>query len=161
MCKEMSFEERSAINAYTLDAYANINASLRGLDSFSPVNKERAVHIHNALQQASIPCECVVYRGMSQKALGRFEKFSDHELIGCHIREAGFMSTSLNKEDAFKGNILLEISVPQGEKGAYVGYISGMGHSENEVLFDTGRRYRITSVKYDLDGRRIVCATMY
>lgn len=131
------------------------------MDTFSIENSQRAIEMHEALQRTSISCDCVVYRGMSSKAFGPYEKCSDNELIGCCIREPGFMSTSIKKEDAFRGNVLLELTVPKGELGAYVGYISGMGHSESEVLFDAGRRYRITNVKYDMDGRRIVCAKMF
>lgn len=52
--------------------------------------------------------------------------------------------------------MLLEIEVPKGSHGAYVGDISAAGHYESEVLFDAGQKMRIISVRYDRNGRRII-----
>ena len=70
------------------------------------------------------------------------------------------MSTSLNSEDSFSGDIKLVISVPAGAKGAYVGYLSQLGHSESEVLFDMGSVMQITKVDRDKNGQRVIYAQM-
>lgn len=150
-------ENRAAIRSYTGIAYANINATLRGLNSqFHPGNYECAQKIHQALLGASIPCACTVYRGVSSKALGMLRMLPDTMLAGRIIRDRGFLSTSLDRNSAFGGDILLEIEVPKGAHGAYVGDISSVGHYESEVLFDAGQKMRIVKVRRDENGRRII-----
>lgn len=153
----LSGEERSAISAYTGTAYANINAVLRGIDSrFTEGNHQRAKNIHSALSRARLPADCVVHRGTSRAALGRLADMPDQALVGHVISDDGFMSTSLKKEDAFGGEVQLEIHAPKGSRAAYVGSISQLGHHESEVLFDCGQDMRITGVRRDTFGRRTI-----
>ena len=97
---------------------------------------------------------------MNSTALGPLEKLSDQELIGAVFTDNGFMSTSLAQEDAFGGAVQLEIEVPKGAKGAYVGYISQQGHAESEVLFDMGQYIKILGVNRDQYGNRKIHARM-
>lgn len=157
----LSKEQYAALRAYTGFAYVNINATLRGISaSFQEGNKEKAVLIHQALSACSLPRACTVYRGASSSALGDLQNAPDYELVGSFFNDNGFMSTSLNSEDSFDGEIKLVISVPAGAKGAYVGYLSHLGHSESEVLFDMGAVMRITKVDRDKNGQRIIYAQM-
>lgn len=157
----LSKEQYAALSAYTGSAYVNINATLRGLSpSFQDGNKEKAVLIHQALSVCSLPRACTVYRGASSSALGALQNAPDHELVGSFFNDNGFMSTSLNSGDSFGGEIKLVISVPAGAKGAYVGYLSQLGHSESEVLFDMGAVMRITKVDRDKNGQRIIYTQM-
>ena len=149
--------QREAIHAYTGSAYANINSVLRGLsDRFSEGNYERAVEIHKALLSSPLPADCIVYRGVSSQALGKLKGLPDEALVGKVFRDKGFMSTSLNRGDAFGGDVLLEIEAPRGTPAAYVGHISQAGHYESEVLFDVNRIMKITSARRDMNGRRII-----
>ncbi len=154
----ISQDEARAIRDYTGNMYyQNINSVLRGLDSgFDSGNCERANLIHSALSQSQIPCDCTVYRGTSLAALGEFQNLSNEDLVGHTIVDYGFMSTSLNSSDAFGGDIRLEISVPQGTNGAYVGYLSNCGHAESEVLLDAGQTMEITGARHDMFGNRII-----
>lgn len=157
----LSSFERSAVRDYTGTSYVNINAVLRGLESdFDNGNHERASLIHSALSQSSIPQSCTVYRGASLSSLGNYANATDEELIGNIISDDGFMSTSLNRENAFGGEIRYEISVPEGANGAYVGYLSHAQHYESEVLFDCGQMLQITDVRRDMFGNRTIVARM-
>lgn len=157
----LSKETQSAIRDYTGTKYRNINAVLRGIThDFDPGNRERAARIHSALQQSSIPSACTVYRGASLEALGAYRNLSDDQLVGLVLIDRGFMSTSLNSGDAFGGEIRLEIHVPEGAQGAYVGYLSECGHYESEVLFDRRQRLEITDVHRDSFGNRIIRANL-
>ena len=157
----LSPAEHSAVRDYTGTSYVNINAVLRGLESdFDTGNHERASLIHSALSRSSIPQSCTVYRGSSLRSLGAYSNARDDELIGRYIVEDGFMSTSLNREDAFGGEIRYEITVPEGANGAYVGYLSHAAHYESEVLFDYGQTMQITDVRYDHFGNRIIVARL-
>lgn len=158
----LSGRQRDGVRAYTGSAYADINAALRGLAKgfSSEDNLNCAKQIHSALQTSSIPCQCVVYRGMSSAALGDLKDLSDEELVDRVYTDNGFMSTSLSPDDAFGGNVQLEIEVPEGARGAYVGYISQHGHAESEVLFDRGQYLKILQVRRDQFGRRVIRARM-
>ena len=154
-------EQYAALSAYTGAAYGPINAALRGLSGgFGEGEKETAVLIHQALSACRLPQSCTVYRGVSAAALGPLQNVPDDRLVGLFFTDKGFMSTSLNKEDAFGGAVKLVIDVPAGAKGAYVGYLSQMGHSESEVLFDLGQVMQITAVERDDSGRRVIRARM-
>lgn len=153
----LSQEQKGAIHSYTGAAYSNINARLRGLEkSFDPGNLECAQKIHQVLSSASIPNDCIVYRGVSSKALGMLRMLPDSMLVKKTFTDHGFMSTSLDRNSAFGGDMLLEIEAPKGSHGAYVGDISSAGHYESEVLFDAGQQMRIKAVRRDENGRRIV-----
>lgn len=157
----LSKEQYAALSAYTGSAYVNINETLRGISpAFQDGYKEKAVLIHQALSACSLPQACTVYRGASNAALGALQSVPDHQLVGSFFSDNGFMSTSLNSEDSFGGDIKLVISVPAGAKGAYVGYLSQLGHSESEVLFDMGSVMQITKVDRDKNGQRIIYAQM-
>ena len=155
---ELSIDEVNAITDYTgNNYYKNINGVLRGSQSkYDSGNKERAINIHSALSKSQIPCDCIVYRGAPLASLGEYKNFSNEELVGHTIVEPGFMSTSIEKGNEFGGEIKLEIEVPKGTNGAYVGYLSQAGHYETEVLFDAGQIMEITGARNDMFGNRII-----
>lgn len=158
---KMSDKEKEAFQKYTGTAYVNINATLRGIDkSFEVGNRENAKNLHAVLENASLPCESTVYRGMSSKALGNLNKISDNELVGKIFWDKGFLSTSLESSSAFGGDVLLEIHAPAGSHGLYVGYVSSAGHYEEEVLFDMNQSMRIDSVTHDNFGRKLLKVTI-
>ena len=160
--QNLSSEQTAAIRDYTAAAYVNINSALRKMDlnSFDEGNKTKAQLMHQVLASSRIPVQCTVYRGASSEALGYLSNKSDDELLGAFFADRGFLSTSINKKDAFAGDIQLEIEVPAGAHGAYVGYISQYGHNESEVLFDIGQKFVISSVRRDSQGRRVISAKM-
>ena len=159
--ESLTKEQYAAFSAYTGTAYININETLRGLCSdFHSGNKEKAMLIHQALSTCSLPQACTVYRGASNAYLGSLQNLSDSQLEGKYFCDNGFMSTSINPGDAFGGEIKLVINVPAGAKGAYLGYLSQLGHSESEVLFDVGSVMRITKVTRDQNGRRVIYADL-
>ena len=154
-------EQRAAVSDYTGIAYGNINATLRGIStSFVPGYREKAILIHQALSASRIPQPCTVYRGALAAALGVLQNAPDTQLVGSFFSDSGFMSTSINAEDSFGGEIKLVIEVPQGARGAYVGYLSQMDHSESEVLFDAGAVMKITAVEKTDTGKRLIHARM-
>lgn len=157
----LSSNERNAVKDYTGTAYLNINSVLRGKESsFDAGNREKAKAIHSALSKSHLPQSCTVYRGASKEALGKYANLPDEALVGKIISDDGFMSTSLNSSDSFGGEVKLEIDVPAGANGAYVGHISRAGHYESEVLFDCGQVMQITGVKKDFFGNRVICVKL-
>ena len=156
----LSDTEKEAVNAYTNTAYSNINQNLRGIsNSWDPGNLDRAKALHSALGRSSLPCDCTVYRGASSAVLGNYKNLSNEELKGKILKDNGFMSTSLDRDRAFEGDILLEIDVPKGSKGAYVGNVGHYGHIESEVLFDCNSMMVINDVQ-NINGKRVIKASM-
>ena len=81
--------------------------------------------------------------------------------MGKVILDKGFMSTSTIKGKEFGGEVRLEILVPAGSKGAYLGNgVSVVGEGESELLFDKGSRLKIIGVSYDMWNNRIIKARM-
>ena len=157
--EQLTTTQRSALRDYTDTSYSNINSSLRGKSRFSAGNVEKATAIHQALSKATIPCACTVYRGASNAALGYLQNLSDDELVGHVIRDGGFLSTTLQPDSPFMGNVQFEISVPAGAHGAYIGSLSCFP-DEDEVLFDAQQHLTITGVRRGKYGERIISARM-
>ena len=159
----MTATQSQAVKDYTGNLYyENINAVLRGkAAAFDTGNHERAKQLHQALADARLPTACTVYRGTSSAALGRFQAAEDSQLIGVIIGDEGFMSTSLNREDAFSDELILEIHAPAGAHGVYVGYVSAQGHNESEVLFDKDQTMQITGVRREANGKRVIETILY
>lgn len=100
-----------------------------------------------------------MYRGTTNDALGYLQGLSDEELVGHVIRDGGFMSTTLLQESSFMGSLQLEIAVPAGAPGAYVGSLSRFP-DEAEVLFDAQQQLVITGVRRGKYGERIISTKM-
>ena len=161
----LSGREKTALQDYTKEQpnyYRNINDKLRGKTFFwESGNHERAQAIHEALQRSSVPCDCTVYRGASNDALGKYRNLSDSDLVGKVLLDKGFMSTSTIKGSEFGGDVKLEILVPKGSKGSYLGNgISVAGESEHEMLFDKGSRLKVIGVYRDTFGNRVIQTRM-
>ena len=157
----MTPEQVSSFKKYTGVSYANINAVLRGIvGEFDPGNLENAINLHSVLEKSELPCDCTVYRGVSAKALGEMANWPDDKLVGKVFWDAGFMSTSLDRNSAFDGDLLLEIHAPKGAHGTYVGHVSTAKHYEKEVLFDIDSNMVIDSVRRDEMGRRVITVRM-
>ncbi|MFJ4658136.1 alpha/beta hydrolase [Nocardia sp. NPDC088792] len=120
----------------------------------------------NNLDQAAnhpVPEGIEVCRGISLNSLDRF---IDHEglplngrnpreLIGTIQRERGYMSTSLSPTPTqeFKLRVRMELDVPPGTKGIWVGD-RGLSGPENELLLQRESRFLITDVVEKPGGPR-------
>ena len=161
MASSLPIQERESIHKYTGVSYANINAVLRGLEEeFDVGNLENARNIHSALSKCELPYDCILYRGVSAKALGHLDSLKDNELVGQILWDSGFLSTSLDENCAFDGDMILEINAPAGTHGLYVGYLSSAKQLEKEVLIDVDQTMRINSVCRDEIGRRHINVTI-
>lgn len=130
-----------AIRYYTASANTFVNNALRydmtilDGDYMQPIFQKMI----NKLPTYHIPDNIIVYRYIYKGLLKQLCP-SYPPRIGMIIQDKGFMSTTLIKEgiDDHKQsdtllNILLEISVPAGTKGIYVGHLKNTP-SEYEVI---------------------------
>lgn len=133
-----------ALKDYTGYNYQNINGLLRkGEEDITNVSKQkdRVKGIDNALDKLPrTPKNMKVFRGVSNNV-------ANNMTVGDTVVDKGFMSTSLNKRfgSAWSGAVAIEIRVPKGSKGAYLGTISNQGNNESEFLLPRGSKLKVLS----------------
>ncbi len=126
--------------------YVNINNTLRGNDSFTDGNQMRYIRMHNALQRSSVPSDVIAYRAISQEALDSM--MGNAQIAGSDgLRDNGFMSCSLAGENVFTDDrdIIMQLTIPEGTRGAYIGNIGNEYENECELLIDCGSSIFVTN----------------
>jgi hypothetical protein len=142
----LSPDTQEHIKSYTGSAYKSINSGLRNPPP-TGYAKTQADNMDRAFKQVSTPHDYTVFRGSSTNSVGRIPP------VGGVYEDSGFSSTSFNrgtagkfKNTAKKNKYVVEIDVPKGSKGIYVG--SKSKHKpEKELLLDRGAKVRIVSKK--------------
>ena len=153
----LSKAEKKAIKKYTEKNYGNINDVLRGKAKEFVGNNEKYVNALNRVfaKSEGIPDAITVYRGADKAMLGNLKDIKVDKLVGKVIEEKGFMSTSLIKDKAFGGNLLLEINAPKGAKGISVAKFSKF--DEAEILFDKGQILMIKKAIQENNCLKLIC----
>jgi hypothetical protein len=145
-------EEFNAIKKYTGEVfYSNINDTLRGLNTFMYSNERYCNLITAALAKARTPDNIVAYRGTSKMMLGELRKLPVERLEGRIIEDKAFMSTSLIEGEIYDSNLILQMNIPKGTQGAYLGGLSFI-KDEYEFLLNRG---------YQLFIKRVINDTSY
>ena len=156
----LSQEEKNALDAYTSsNAYKEINNYLRHSKDFSADVKDKRLSqiqaLHHGLKSSIITHDIKVFRGFSSEAgigkiiskigIGHQQNLSRGNLL----YDAGFMSTSFSKEisQVFADYAFLELTVPAGANGAYIGQYSLDYGYEKEFLLNCNQVIRIDDVK--------------
>lgn len=145
---ELSNEQIEALIKYTGDDYANINNSLRGVETLTLENQTTVEVLKSALDNSALPHDMTLYRGTSTEALGALQDLSVDELVGKTFTEQGFMSTSTSNvvAEGFSGNMQMTIEASKGAQALDISSISQYT-TEAEVLFNTGQEMLITSAE--------------
>lgn len=148
--------EQRAVRNYTGADYAIINDVLRGKADSSERARLRGevAKIDSALNKGRVEKSITVYRGFHSAK--RFEYFNNTAKIGDVFRDAGFMSTSVDRKAVrdfvnIKGgqsNVVLRIKVKKGAKAGYLGHdtVSGSSH-ELELLLPRNSGLRIGKIR--------------
>ena len=134
--------QSNAIDSYKGSGYHDINKSLR----FDHHPNDSAKKITDWLDEASIPEDCVLYRGIGKDAAPMLKSVL---YPGGSIIDHGFMSMSTQESfsKGWGGGILMRITVPKGTKAATV-RAPGMGDGESEVLAQRDSVLHITSFDF-------------
>lgn len=127
-----------AIADYTAAGYRRINSYLRGTlpSHIDPLMQIKMIEQIDQVMDAAprVPRAMKVYRGISPSIV--------HDLQpGDVFRDDGFVSTSINPNQAFSG-AQLEIHVPKGSKGLYVDEISKTA-GEDELMLDRSSKFKV------------------
>ena len=156
---DLERHERYAISDYTNSKYADINRALRYDDAeLLDIWRGHIDSIESALSKANTPEDIVTYRASRamKTATGQRMGLEDtKKLVGSIINDKGFMSTSLDMDEALAGfagkvktgqpPVLYKISVPAGTPGAAVRNLSAM-EFEEEFLLQRGMKMLVTDV---------------
>lgn len=159
--KSLSDKNVTAIKEYSGAAYGGINQSLRDFrpgDPVSPTVKE----LTNALDKCSLPENIVLHRGASIKELQSYLNMplldvssASQEMLdsfkGSRFFVKQFLSTSIEKETAFDGDVKITINAPKGTKGLYLDPVPKFGGlsvnpGEQEVLLQRGLSFTISNL---------------
>jgi len=143
-----------AINLYSGHGNRIFNKHLRYNTELNPkIETENFIYSNitkmiDKLQKYQIPDNIIVYRYISK---GLLEEIcpSYPPKKGMIIQDKGFMSTTLLKESVnnyrhtqHSLNVLLEISIPAGTKGIYIGHLTNT-LSEYEIILAPNTKLRI------------------
>lgn len=140
-------QQDSAISSYKSSGYGAINAKLRQTGKMDATS----AHIKTWLDQAALPEDCVVYRGVR----GDYAKILRSLLVeGTTFMDRGFISTSTSKAfsaswaSSSDGSLLFHVSAKKGQKGAAI-RPSSHGDSEMEVVMQAGSKFHVTQFDFD------------
>ena len=145
----MSSLEKKAFRKYTYNSYDNkpnrfferLNAMLRG--GYNKADKNRlelySKVLSNAIKRHPLEHEIVCYKGTDYDPTISISQ-------GTKFYIDYFMSTSVIKTRALKGQYLLVIKVPAGSRGSYIEMVSAFP-KQREFLLDKGCQYRFISKK--------------
>lgn len=164
---ELTAAEEEAIDTYTGDAFAAINAQLRLGQPFTPEQRRVVSALTRAARHRTLGHDVILYRGLGNnhplaKVLAEegWDALRSH--VGDVLVEPGFMSTTATQSVAmgdFSGvdRVLLEIRAPASTEGLYLGHMGQFGSyagatGEEEVLLPPGQKYRIVEVREENNG---------
>jgi len=118
------------------------NGLLRGTDEFQGLTLAELSEVNRLskiLGYEPFTENRLLFRGTDRNALGKYANFSPEELVGKHLRDDAFVSTSLLPIEAsgHSYGVLFVLNAPKGTKGLYIDKLS-MFKGEHEVLLDKG-----------------------
>lgn len=145
--KQAIIDYKKELNPHASSYYVNINNTLRGKDNFKDGNQMRYARIHNALSRASVPSDITAYRAISREA---YESMIVNSRLagGDGLRDNGFMSCSLVSDNLFTNNndVIMQLTITEGSRGAYIGNVGWEFASECEILLDCGSSVFVTNI---------------
>lgn len=141
--QKLSDSEKEALNAYSVDAYQDINDYLLGKYDEYRHGKEITQNIDNAMLKYSLDDDIITYR------LTNAQHYTNYN-VGDEFVEKVYYSTSLkeniakNVTDRHEQPIIAEIKVKKGTKCIYIGNNTAY-EFEAELLLARNLSYKVLS----------------
>jgi hypothetical protein len=137
-----SENERKGIDFYSDDGYTKINNSLFGTIPTIPEIEDNIKYLDSIMISSTVQNDLITFRGTEAR------HFADWNVND--VREfKAFMSTSVSKEIVekeylvdYSDKMLIEVMVPNGTKGIYLGTNSSCNW-EAELLLNRGMKYKV------------------
>ena len=159
--KEITSEERQALEYYTGSSYSTMNKLLRTpeyydehpdylSDSSKQKHLEWIENCHSALKKHKSTEAVVTYRGITHALMKKLSGLESGDII----TDDGFASTSTSRKTAESfaskksGGYIMTVLIPKGSQAASVKKLSWHGN-ENEVLINKKARFQVKGVDHE------------
>jgi hypothetical protein len=142
-------EELKSIQNYTSSGFIYMNTALREDNVEGHSYESKINDAQSGLLKGSLKKPMTVYRGMNASG-NNLQKILDTMDVGVGqtFTDKAFVSTSIDKNSAFGGNIKMHIILPEGTKGAYVDPVSSVP-GEREYILPHHTKFKVISHKVD------------
>lgn len=158
--KKLSGQEKDALKAYSSEPfdelatdYIKMNNHLRGKDKNpSKETRDTIRRVDSAINKGSIPQDTTVFRGFPASILGD----DPAKIVGKTITDKAYTSSSMSERVAsqFSKDLIAEIKIPKGSKGAFMdatltkGDLDQLGRDpEHELLLPRNSKFRVLGTK--------------
>jgi SPP1 gp7 family putative phage head morphogenesis protein len=150
---KLSDNQKRALKMYSASEFAAMNRVQYDADYAKSLPAARLAEIKKmnsyaraAIDKGLVSTDTVVYRGEQPSVTASWKPGEIH-------KRSGFFSTSLSRSKAFITNdsVSIEIRVPAGARGAYIGHQS-IAENERELLLQADSSFRVIERK----GKKLV-----
>lgn len=143
--KPWTADQQEGLEKYADGAAWQMNDLLRGKPNDLIDDRTHAWVKGAAQGMRPLPQAVSAFRGVGLEAFGVSSVDDLRGLQGRTVQEPGFLSTSIDPDQAFPGKVHLELEVPAGTPAAYLEGLNPAG--EFELLLGPGRRIMIGDVE--------------
>lgn len=141
--------QQEGLEKYADGAAWQMNDLLRGKPNDLIDDRTHAWVKGAAQGMRPLPRAVSAFRGVGLEAFGVSSVNDLRALQGRTVQEPGFLSTTIDPDQAFPGKVHLELDVPAGTPAAYLEGLNPAG--EFELLLGPGRRIMIGNVEVNGD----------
>lgn len=144
--------EKVAIKAYSEISYGAVNRYLRKGELPNSEAERYKVNailegVDNAMSRTALKSPVIVHRGLCESP--KCVKFFTGLKVGAEFEDKGFVSTSVRPIAELKEKVNLQILVPAGKQGFYMGELSRYTQDEAEFLLPRGSKFRVLETVSD------------
>jgi hypothetical protein len=156
----LSKQEKDAFKAYSSEPFdelstdfSQINNHLRGKDKNPSKETGEAIRlIDSGINKGNMPQDTTVFRGFPSSVLGA----DPSKMVGKTITDKAYTSSSMSERVAnqFSKDLIAEIKIPKGAKGAFMDATLNKSDleqldrdPEHELVLPRGSKFRILSTK--------------
>lgn len=148
----LSAGEQNSVIDYTTSQFEGINGHLLGKNDATPEMRKTISNVDSALGKSTVNVDTVAYRGISKDGYSYMQSNGMLDK-GAVFTHKNYMSTTTDRKvaDTFargaKGtkadpHNVMQVKVPKGSKGLYLGKNSNI--NESELLLNRGTKVRVT-----------------
>jgi hypothetical protein len=155
---KLTGKEKGAVEVYQGPGFQWLNKSLRSGDKLDPETADTVKALDAALAKGKADRDIIVHRGINSEEVAQQIRDS----VGGTFSDRAYQSTSVDSALArdFGSDMVVNIHVPKGSIGAYVGGLRMENHQEREFILPRNSMYRIIGVSKDASGRHVVDARL-
>jgi hypothetical protein len=144
--RSLTNAQRASLHDYTTFFHHQINGALYDVEPMDISIKKRIDDIEASMDKFSISCNMALFSGTNR------EHYKDWK-VGEIYKINGYISTSVTQkiadkflkriENEGKSPLMLEIRVPKGSRGLYIGDNTGFHSPQYEFLLGRGQQYKV------------------